>query len=125
MQRSTTCIYQLFCIIKPRAPKHVSNAVQLLRAYNVEFAVRSGGRSSTPGAPSIGTEDVLLDISMLNRLNLSDDVSVVSVDPRQRWGAVASYLHPYKLTIIGARAPFVGVGASFLVVSFCLEKGSI
>jgi FAD/FMN-containing dehydrogenase len=81
MNRSTTCICEPFCIIQPRAAEHVSDAIQIFRAYNVEFAVRSGGHSVTPGASSIGPEGILLDMSMLSKLNLSEDGSFVSVGP--------------------------------------------
>ncbi|KAK7959063.1 uncharacterized protein PG986_003917 [Apiospora aurea] len=102
------------CIVTPTSAHAVSVTIKALSFFQVKFAVRSGGHSPNPGFSSVGDGGVLLDLSKLNQLTLSEDKSVVSVGPGQRWGEVYSFLDTYGLSVIGGRIPNVGVGGLIL-----------
>ena len=56
-----------------------------------KFAVRSDGRSRSPGFTDIGPEDVLIALQKLNALSLSPDKSTMPIGTENRWGKVYSY----------------------------------
>lgn len=75
--------------------------------------MRSGGHSPNPGFSSI-QDGILIDLSQLNKITVSDDRATVSVGPGQRWGDVYSTLDAYGVSVIGGRIPNVGVGGLML-----------
>ncbi|KAK8063020.1 hypothetical protein PG997_015117 [Apiospora hydei] len=105
------------CIVTPTSAHAVSVTIKALSFFQVKFAVRSGGHSPNPGFSSVDDGGVLLDLSKLDRMTLSEDKTILSVGPGQRWGKVYSFLDTYGLSVIGGRIPNVGVGGSFWVVS--------
>lgn len=76
--------------------------------------MRSGGHSPNPGFSSIAKPGVLIDLSGLDGISVSDDKETVSIGPGQRWGNVYDALDPYGVSVIGARIPNVGVGGLLL-----------
>ena len=89
--------------------------VTLLRS---KFAVRSGGHSTSPGFSSIGSEGVLIDMSDVNQITLSEDKSVVSLGPGCHWDKVYGELEKYELTVVGGRVAGVSVGGLMLGGSY-------
>ena len=61
------------------------------------------------GSNSIDSDGVLLSMSDLNTLQLSEDASIVSVGPGNRWRDVYDFLEPHSLTAVGGRVGGVGV----------------
>lgn len=62
----------------------------------------------------MGRDGILLDLSRMNQVGLSEDGQVASIEPGARWGEVTATLAPYNATVIGARIPHVGVGGLVL-----------
>jgi hypothetical protein len=96
-------------IFTPNSTEEVSTGLKVLTHFSIDFSVRSGGHSTYPGAAS-SDGGVLISLERLNTLSLSDDKTVVSIGPGNRWGAVYSYLKPFNLATVGGRVPDVGVG---------------
>ncbi|KUI73940.1 Bifunctional solanapyrone synthase [Cytospora mali] len=111
---SEACWEQPTCIIRPRTAQDVSTALKIITQYDVKFAVRSGGHSPNPGFSSITEPGILIDLSGLNEITVSDDQKTVSIGPGQRWGNVYEALDPYNFTVLGGRIPHVGVGGLIL-----------
>lgn len=80
----------------------------------MKFAVRSGGHSPNPGWASITQSGILIDLSALNNITVSEDKSTITVGPGQRWGDVYDFLDSYGVGVIGGRIPHVGVGGLIL-----------
>lgn len=112
--RSQVNVATPHCVVRPTSAHAVSIAIRVLAYFQVRFAVRSGGHSPTPGASSIGSDGILLDLSNLDGITLGGDRSVVGVGSGQRWGKVFSFLDAYGLSVIGGRVPSVGVGGLIL-----------
>lgn len=94
--------------------QHVSASLKIIAFFEVKFAIRSGGHSPNPGWASIGNEGILLDMSRMNHIILSDDGKAVNVGPGARWGDVVAALDPYNITVVAGRDPTVGVAGLVL-----------
>ncbi|KAH7089830.1 FAD binding domain-containing protein [Paraphoma chrysanthemicola] len=97
------------CVFIPKDARDVSFAVQLLKGNNTKFAVRGGGHMAIPGCNSIDAPGVMLSTTNLNTLALSDDETMVSVGPGNRWADVYAYLQPHDLVAVGGRVGEIGV----------------
>ncbi len=86
----------------------------MIQYFQVQFAVRSGGHSPNPGWSSVTQPGILIDLSQLDDITISDDRKTVTVGPGQRWGNVFAALDPYGISVIGGRIPTVGVGGLLL-----------
>ncbi|KAL8897719.1 MAG: hypothetical protein Q9207_007071 [Kuettlingeria erythrocarpa] len=78
------------------------------------FAVRSGGHNPNPTWASIGANGLLVDLYQLNTIRLSNNSSILTVGPGNRWGDVYRYLNGTGVSVAGARVPEVGVGGQLL-----------
>jgi FAD/FMN-containing dehydrogenase len=74
------------------------------------FAVRSAGHSANPGFASVGESGIVIDLSSLNTVTVSDAKDVASVGPGATWDKVYEALEKDELAVVGGRAPGVGVG---------------
>lgn len=92
----------------------MSKSINIVKQFNVTFAVRAGGHSPNPGWSSIGKNGILLDLQHLDTIALASNDSVLSVGPGARWGAVQEALQGRGTTVIGARNSGVGVGGVIL-----------
>ncbi|KUJ19297.1 FAD-binding domain-containing protein, partial [Mollisia scopiformis] len=99
------------CIVAPQTTEDVSTAVRALTtpAPTCQFAVRSGGHSSFSGASNI-QGGITIDLRALDRIELSQDRSIVSLGVGASWGSVYSYLDGLNLSVTGGRSFGVGVG---------------
>ncbi|CAJ2512828.1 Uu.00g009470.m01.CDS01 [Anthostomella pinea] len=121
------------CIVSPQIAQDVSTAVNLLTATTTttistpstplagcQFAVRSGGHASFPGAANI-EGGVTIDLSRLSSITLSPPgvgaaaraaalPPTVSVGVGATWGLVYAQLDALRLSVNGGRAASVGVG---------------
>ncbi|ROV92195.1 hypothetical protein VMCG_09279 [Cytospora schulzeri] len=111
---SEACWEQPTCIIQPKAAQDVATALKIIKHFGVAFAVRSGGHSPNPGFSSITEPGILIDLSRLDEISVSDDKESVSIGPGQRWGNVYDELDQYGVSVIGGRIPHVGVGGLML-----------
>lgn len=83
--------------------------MRVIQDHQAPFAVRSGGHSPNPGWASVSNPGILVDLSKLNEISISDDHSTVSVGPGQNWGNVYEELDTYGVSVVGGREPQVGV----------------
>ncbi|KAF2150943.1 FAD-binding domain-containing protein [Myriangium duriaei CBS 260.36] len=97
------------CVFTPSNAPAVSILVLLSRITSCPFAVKSGGHAAFAGASSI-TGGITVSLDRLNEITLSEDHSIASVGPGNRWGTVYAALDTHNLTVIGGRAADVGVG---------------
>ncbi|KXJ97312.1 hypothetical protein Micbo1qcDRAFT_181829 [Microdochium bolleyi] len=102
------------CIVTPTTKEHVALSVFVLNIGSkllpgrCNFAVRSGGHSTVPGANNI-QDGVTIDMSKLNHVTVSKDRKTVEVGAGNRWVNVYSQLDPQGLTVVGGRVDTVGV----------------
>lgn len=68
---------------------------------------------SIPGA-SNSQGGVAIDLSALNKIDVSTDRATASVGPGARWGNVYETLEPMNLAVVGGRVSDVGVGGLIL-----------
>ncbi|KAL1960606.1 hypothetical protein VTO42DRAFT_7185 [Malbranchea cinnamomea] len=96
------------CVFVPKSAKQVSGAIKILALSGTKFAVRGGGHMPIRGYAN--TDDgVLIALSKLNQIKLSEDKSYLSVGPGRTWGEVYEYLEPHGLVVLGGRVGLVGV----------------
>ncbi|KAK6534385.1 hypothetical protein TWF281_005708 [Arthrobotrys megalospora] len=105
---SQTCWLDPACIISPTNAQDVSKAILALRALQTKFSIRSGGHMANPGFSSAGPDAVLISLTNLTKLSLSNDKSIATIGVGNRWGTVYNYLQPYNVTVIGGRIGTVG-----------------
>lgn len=102
------------CIVYPETVQDVSTAVHALTVVlnttsDCQFAVRSGGHSFTAGASNIDS-GVTVDLRGLHSIELSHDLSTVSVGVGSTWDDVYTQLDHLNLSVAGGRVAGVGVG---------------
>jgi len=112
--RSRTCWLEPACIVTPDTDTEVSQIMTILSVFRTKFAVRSGGHFEAPGFNGVGGDGVLVALSNLKKLALSNDRKVLTLGPGQRWGPVYDFVNPYNVTVLGGRQPMVGVGGLLL-----------
>ncbi|KAF7596948.1 hypothetical protein BBP40_011314 [Aspergillus hancockii] len=107
------------CIFRPQSSAQLGEGVQALVNANAQFAVRGGGHMGIRGSNNIDN-GVLIVMSNLTTLELSEDQSTLSVGPAYRWENVYAYLEEYGLAVAGGRLGPVGVPGLLLAggVSF-------
>ncbi|RFU24352.1 hypothetical protein B7463_g11985, partial [Scytalidium lignicola] len=101
------------CIVSPNVTADVSVAVgtiNQLSRFDLEcpFAVRSGGH--TPFAASTIENGIVIDLSAISQVMVSEDHTVTSVGPGARWIDAYLKLDAMGLAISGGRVASVGVG---------------
>ena len=104
LSRSQTTRLQPQCIIAPGSSSSVSDALKLLDTKGAKFSVRSGGHNANSGFSSIDSTGVLLDLSRLKQLSISQDLSDVQVGPGNSWGDVYKYMDGFSLSVAGKGA---------------------
>ncbi|RAK96785.1 FAD-binding oxidoreductase, partial [Aspergillus ibericus CBS 121593] len=105
---SNTEIMSPGCVFRPQSAAQLGEGVKALVDANAQFAVRGGGHMGIRGSNNIDN-GVLIVMSNLTTLVLSEDESIVSVGPGYRWADVYSYLESYGLAAAGGRLGPVGV----------------
>lgn len=103
------------CIVQPRSAGDVALTVKTLTApaQPCQFAVRSGGHTTWPGAAGI-ENGVTVDLSAMTSTVYNKDAGTASILPGSRWQQVYETLEPYGVTVAGGRGGSVGVGG-FLI----------
>ncbi|KAL3490772.1 hypothetical protein BJX62DRAFT_237885 [Aspergillus germanicus] len=108
------------CVVQPESSEDVSRIVQLVREYQCQFAVKGGGHGNHAGASSI-QDGLLIDMSRITSVTLSEDESIAGIGAGARWIDVYEALEEKGLTVVGGRSSTVGIagftlggGISFL-----------
>ena len=57
---------------------------------------------------------MIIDLSKLKQISISDDKQVLSLGPGGRWGDVYTFLDPHGVSVIGGRIPQIGVAGVIL-----------
>lgn len=110
---STCAALKPTCILFPSSAAEVAVIVDILRANDDVFAIKSGGHNpndyfaSVQGGPLIST-------SRLNHLLLDQTSGVVRMGPGHRWDEVADALDGSGWSVVGGRVGNVGVGGYML-----------
>jgi FAD/FMN-containing dehydrogenase len=79
----------------------------------VTFSIRGGGHLQNPGFTS-NNGGVVISLSNLNNITLSDDKSIATIGAGLTWLEVYKELDPQGVAVTGARMPPVGVSGSLL-----------
>ncbi|KAI9659174.1 MAG: hypothetical protein M1831_003756 [Alyxoria varia] len=109
------------CIVKPRSADDVSKVIQVIgpfhdpavRSTSLKFAVRSGGHSPEAGFSTI-QQGVVVDLSFINEVSVSEDEKSVVIGTGARWLDVSTKLDSMNLAVAGGRDSKVGVGGLLL-----------
>ncbi|KAF2121074.1 hypothetical protein BDV96DRAFT_640484 [Lophiotrema nucula] len=109
-----TCHLPAAGIITPQSSKDVSKTLRILTTGHVPFAIRSGGHCPNPGFSSVDGSGILIDLSALSQVSISEDKKIASVGPGADWGKVVDFLDEHDVTVLGARSPQIGVGGLLL-----------
>ncbi|KAH7332620.1 hypothetical protein B0J17DRAFT_678315 [Rhizoctonia solani] len=110
---SSTSVLAPACIFVPESPFDVSAAVKVLVENGCVFGVRGGGHTANPGWA--GTDSgVLISLSKLNTIEVSEDQETVIVGAGNRWGDVYAKTSEYGITVAGGRVSSVGVSGFLL-----------
>ncbi|KAK4164091.1 bifunctional solanapyrone synthase [Cladorrhinum sp. PSN259] len=96
------------CVIKVGSPEDVSEALKVIAANRVPFAVYSGGHASNPGFSS--TPGVHIDLAGFDQIILSPDKKTVEVGFGLAWKDIFNELVPQGLNVVGGRVIGPGVG---------------
>lgn len=96
------------CVVSVKTVEDVSAAVALLTKEQCKFAVRSGGHS--PWGSSNIADGVVISLSSLNQITVSEDRKVTRLGTGNRWGDVYLKLDTLGLAVPGGRVANVGVG---------------
>ncbi|KAI0389234.1 hypothetical protein F5Y17DRAFT_449723 [Xylariaceae sp. FL0594] len=100
--------------------------MQIVSHVGARFAIRSGGHNPNPRWASIGPEGVLIDLSKLDRIEVSEAKDSVIIGSGNRWVKVYEALEGSGRSVLGGRTPDVGVGGLLLgcgIPSFSSEYG--
>ncbi|KAL3443452.1 hypothetical protein BJX65DRAFT_298249 [Aspergillus insuetus] len=105
---STNCWLSPSVILTPSSTTEVSQILALTRFIGATFSVRGGGRLHNPTFTS-NDGGIVIFLSKLTQLELSDDKKTVDIGPGHRWLDVYKGLDAHGLTVAGGRIPHVGV----------------
>ena len=106
LQQSTTSPY---CRVFPLSAEEVSIVIRVLKKFQCQFAVKSGGHAAFEGA-SNSEGGVTIDLVSLNEITTSEDQTVTSLGPGNRWIDVYRTLDLMNLSVVGGRVADIGVG---------------
>ncbi|OAQ62766.1 FAD binding domain-containing protein [Pochonia chlamydosporia 170] len=96
------------CVVEVTSIQDVSHVLKIVRATRTPFAVKSGGHATNPGFSS--TTGVLMSLSQLTQVNLSEDKSTVEIGLGNRWTDVYNALDGSGVNAVGGRVPGPGTG---------------
>ncbi|QRW20990.1 FAD-binding domain protein [Rhizoctonia solani] len=91
----------------------LSIALKILVEDDCEFAIRGGGHTPNPGWASTNS-GVLISLSGLTAIQVSQDKQSVVIGAGNRWGDVYSKIGEYDVTVTGGRISPVGVSGFLL-----------
>ncbi|KAI7271105.1 hypothetical protein KC345_g7290 [Hortaea werneckii] len=104
------------CVFQPHDKNGVSTAVRALVAAEPEtcqFAVRSGGHNSIPGASST-SDGVNIDLGLMNFTTYHPENDTATVELGALWGSIYTTLDKLGVMVGGGRSASVGTGGLVL-----------
>ncbi|KAI9146840.1 FAD-dependent monooxygenase CTB5 [Paramyrothecium foliicola] len=102
------------CFVQPESSSEVSTVVKLIvEQTKCDFAIRSGGHSSSEGANNI-EDGITIDLALLDEINYDEETTLLSVQPGAKWLSVYRTIDPLGRGVAGARLGDVGVGGFLL-----------
>ncbi|CAE6515122.1 unnamed protein product [Rhizoctonia solani] len=110
---SSTCVLQPACVFVPESSSDVSTAVKILVENKCEFGIRGGGHATNPGWAGTNS-GVLISLSKLNKVEVSEDKASVLIGAGNRWGHVYEKVGEHGVTVAGGRISDVGVSGFLL-----------
>ncbi|GAB1522845.1 hypothetical protein RhiTH_005970 [Rhizoctonia solani] len=110
---ASTCVLKPACIFTPELSSDLSIALKILVEDDCEFAIRGGGHTPNPGWASTNS-GVLISLSGLTAIQVSQDKQSVVIGAGNRWGDVYSKIGEYDVTVTGGRISPVGVSGFLL-----------
>ncbi|KAJ1305443.1 hypothetical protein OPQ81_000453 [Rhizoctonia solani] len=110
---SSTAVLSPACVFAPESSSDVSRAVKIFTNNKCQFAMRGGGHTTNPGWA--GTDSgVLVSLSKLTEVTVSDDKASVVVGAGNRWGDIYTKTGEHNVTVTGGRISKVGVSGFLL-----------
>ncbi|KAI1932579.1 hypothetical protein LOZ58_003749 [Ophidiomyces ophidiicola] len=97
------------CFLAVKTTRSIAVALILSQVSGCPFIIRAGGTSDVPGASNTAL-GVTIDLRAFNKVTLSTDKKIATVDSGAFWGDVYKELDPQQVTVAGGRASTVGVG---------------
>lgn len=97
------------CRLTPNSAEDVATALKVLKFFNCQFAVKSGGHASFAGGSNIQS-GVAIDLRNLNQLTVSENGTQVSIGTGFVWSDVYMQLDAKNLSVIGGRSAGIGTG---------------
>ncbi|KAF8754790.1 fad binding protein [Rhizoctonia solani] len=110
---ASTCVLKPACIFTPELSSDLSIALKILVEDDCEFAIRGGGHTPNPGWASTDS-GVLISLSGLTAIQVSQDKQSVVIGAGNRWGDVYAKIGEYDVTVTGGRISPVGVSGFLL-----------
>lgn len=105
---SLTSVLRSSHVVFPATPTDIPPTIEFARSQNLEIAVKGGGCHTSNVSSSEG--GIVIDLSKLNKVTLSQDKKSVAVQGGAVWGDVYSALEKDNLAVVGGNVWFVGVG---------------
>ena len=93
----------------PTEPLEISAILLVLQFTQCQFAIKSGGHASFAGGSNI-QDGITIDMKGFNAIELTQNNSVATVGPGNRWGDVVKTLESDAVTVTAGRVYDVGVG---------------
>ncbi|KJK68503.1 FAD binding domain protein [Aspergillus parasiticus SU-1] len=121
---STNCWLQPCVIVSPGSAQQVATALALCRFFNMKFSIRSGGHLQNPGFTS-NHGGVVISLSALKQLELSEDKSTVGLGPGLKWLDVYGGLDAHGVTVTGGRVTTVVLANSQIVNANAHENADL
>lgn len=97
------------CNVHPADTEDVVSTINVLREAGATFAVKSAGHGTYSTASNV-ENGIVINLSRLKDINVSEDRKSVTVGSGCRFGEVYSKLEDLNLGCVGGRASSVGVG---------------
>ncbi|KAH6638495.1 hypothetical protein C7974DRAFT_451891 [Boeremia exigua] len=102
------------CIFAPQRTKDVQFAVRTFTEHQVQFGIRCGGAMAIDNAANIGQEGILLALTNLSNIAVSDDTKSVTIGAGVTWPPLYAHLDDYNVTANGIRSGDGGVVGAIL-----------
>ncbi|KAE8147148.1 hypothetical protein BDV25DRAFT_169381 [Aspergillus avenaceus] len=104
------------CVVQPEVFEHVQTVIIEAKRRNKKIIIKNGGHSYA-GFSTAQSESISLDLARLNRVEISEDRSIVTMEGGAKWGHAYKELingHHDGYIINGGRCPSVGVSGFIL-----------
>ncbi|RMJ09251.1 hypothetical protein CDV36_011136 [Fusarium kuroshium] len=102
------------CIFAPQCTEDVQFALRTFQEHQVQFAIRCGGAMPIDNAANIGPEGIMMAMTNLSSMAISDDRQTVKIGAGVTWPPLYGYLDEFGVTANGIRSGDGGVVGAIL-----------